>query len=77
MLTVKEIAKALGICTSTVNDWRRSGLLKAHAYNDKHECLYEPLGKAAPRKLQGIKRSDPRRFSQLPPDGAKEVQDEA
>ena len=77
MLTVKEIAKELGVCTSTVNDWRRSGLLKASMCNDKHEYLYEPPGKAAPRKLQGIKYSDPRRFSQLPPDRTKEVQDEA
>jgi DNA invertase Pin-like site-specific DNA recombinase len=77
MLTVKEIAKELGVCTATANDWRRSGVLKASMYNDKHEYLYEPPGKAAPRKLQGIKYSDPRRFSQLPPDRTKEVQDEA
>lgn len=77
MLTSKEIARQLGVCTTTVHDWRRSGLLKAHAYNDKHEYLYEPLGQAAPRKLQGIKRSDPRRLSQVLPDGTEEVQDEA
>jgi DNA invertase Pin-like site-specific DNA recombinase len=77
MLTVKEIAKELGVCTATVNDWRRSGLLKATMYNDRHQCLYEPPGKAAPRKLQGIKYSDPRRLTQLPPDRTKEVQDEA
>jgi hypothetical protein len=77
MLTVKEIAKELVVCTSTINDWRRSGLLKAYMCNDKHEYLYEPPGKEAPRKLQGIKYSDPRRFTQLPPDRTKEVQDEA
>ena len=77
MLTIAEVAKQLGICTSTVHDWRRSGLLNAHAYNDKHQYLYERLGQTVPRKLQGIKRSDPRRFTQVPPDGMKEVQDEA
>lgn len=77
MLTIAEIAEQLGICISTAHEWRQSGLLKAHAFNDKHECLYEPLGQAVPRKLQGIKRSDPRRFSQVLPDGTKEVQDEA
>jgi hypothetical protein len=40
-------------------------VLKAYAYNDKHEYLYEPLGQAVPRKLQGIKHSDPRRFTQV------------
>ena len=66
MLTVKEIAKELGVCTSTVNDWRRSGLLKASMCNDKHEYLYEPPGKAAPRKLQGIKDSDLGGFPNFP-----------
>ena len=66
MLTVKQIARQLKICTSTVNDWRRDGLLKAHLYNDKQQYLYEPLGQRRPRKHQGIKRSDPRRFTKVP-----------
>jgi hypothetical protein len=77
MLTSKEIARQLDVCTSTIHDWRRSGLLKAHAYNDKHEYLYEPLGQVLPRKLQGIKYSDPRRLSQILSDDPEEVQDEA
>lgn len=53
LLTQKEIAEQLGIATTTVHDWRRSGLLKAVAYNDKNEFLYEPVGTNGPRKRQG------------------------
>lgn len=77
MLTIAEIAEQIGICISTAHDWRRSGLIKPHAFNDKHEYLYEHLGQRVPRKLPGIKRSDPRRLSEVLPDGTKEVQDEA
>jgi DNA invertase Pin-like site-specific DNA recombinase len=77
LLTKNEIAAQLGISTTTVHDWRRSGLVRAVAYNDKNECLYEPVGEKRPLKLQGIKRSDPRRFAQVVADGTKEVQDEA
>jgi len=76
MLTVKQIARQLKICTSTVKDWRRCGLLKAHAYNDKKQYLYEPLGEHRPRKCPGINRSDPRRFTKVASHEAKEVQDE-
>ncbi len=76
LLTQQEIAEALGIATTTVHDWRRSGLLKAVAYNDKNEYLYEPVGSEGPIKLQGIKRTDPRRFPKVASDEAKEVQDE-
>jgi DNA invertase Pin-like site-specific DNA recombinase len=77
LLTQKEIAEQLGISATTVHDWRRSGLVKAIAYNDKCEYLYEPLGTERPRKLQGIKRNDPRRLSNVALDVTKEVQDEA
>ena len=50
MLTLEEIAEALNICTKTVKEWRRDGLLRAHVYNDKGECLYEHPGENAPRK---------------------------
>jgi hypothetical protein len=52
-------------------------LLKAVPYNDKNECLYEPVGAKGPHKLQGIKRTDPRRFSEVVTDVTKEVQDDA
>jgi hypothetical protein len=73
----REIADQLGISTTTVHAWRRSGLLKAVAYNDKNQYVYEPVGSRRPRKLQGIKRSDPRRFPEVLSDVTKEVQDEA
>jgi DNA invertase Pin-like site-specific DNA recombinase len=77
MLTAAEVALQLGVCISTVHDWRQSGLLKALPFSDKCEYLYEPVGSSPPRKHQGIKRTDPRRFSQSFPDSTKEVQDEA
>jgi DNA invertase Pin-like site-specific DNA recombinase len=77
MLTQEEIAAHLGITKGTVQDWRRSGLLKSMAYNDKNGYLYEPVGPHGPLKWQGVKRTDPRRFPQLDSDNTKEVQDEA
>lgn len=76
MLTQAEIADVLGVHTTTVHDWRRSGLLKAHAYNDKPEYLYESVSTNRPSKQQGIKRTDPRRFPKASPEKTKEVQDE-
>jgi DNA invertase Pin-like site-specific DNA recombinase len=76
MLTQEEIAGRLGVTRSTVHDWRRSGLLKAHAYNDKPEYVYEPVGTDGPHKQQGIKRTGPPRFPEASPEKTKEVQDE-
>ncbi|MEW6547228.1 MAG: recombinase family protein [Bacillota bacterium] len=50
LLTLKEMAAALGVSSSTVKAWRRHGLLRAHAYNDKDQYLYEPPGEDAPVK---------------------------
>lgn len=57
MLTVDEIAAALGICPQRVTIWARHGLIRAHSYNDKNDCLYEPPGTHPPRKAQGVKLS--------------------
>jgi DNA invertase Pin-like site-specific DNA recombinase len=57
MLTVEEMAAALGICRQRVTVWNRHGLIRGHAYNDKNDCLYEPPGENPPRKAQGIKLS--------------------
>jgi len=76
MLTQAEIADELGVHSTTVHDWRHSGLLKAHAYNDKPEYLYESVRANRPLKRQGIKRTDPRRFPIASPEKTKEVQDE-
>lgn len=77
MLTQDEIAQELGIHPSTVRKWQSRGLLAAHAYNDKNECLYEPPGSLRPIKHHGIKLSDPRRFLSIAPERTDEVQHEA
>jgi transposase-like protein len=77
MLTQAEIAKQLGIHASTVRKWRDRGLLKAHAHNDKNECLYEQLGENRPIKHQGIQLTDHRRFTSVVPERADKVHHEA
>ncbi len=49
LLTMEEIAKRLGIVPCVVKKWRAKGLLVAHRYNDKGQCLYE----APPDDLPG------------------------
>jgi DNA invertase Pin-like site-specific DNA recombinase len=48
MLDQSEIAVQLGVLPGTIKIWRRAGLLKAQAYNDKPQYLYEPPGADAP-----------------------------
>ena len=76
MLTQQEIADQLAIHTTTVHHWRCNGLLKAHAYHNKPEYLYEPVGMDRPVKMQGLNRTDPRRFPKDYSEKTKEVQDE-
>ncbi len=77
MLTITEIADVLNVSKSTVNTWRSHGLLRAHVYNDKNECLYEPLGDNPPEKMQGRKLSKRRCFPEVASNRPKEVQCEA
>ncbi|HEY8744371.1 MAG TPA: recombinase family protein, partial [Chloroflexota bacterium] len=42
-LTLDEIAATLNVCTDTVKQWRRGGLLRAQPYNDKGQYVYEPV----------------------------------
>ena len=56
LLTVEEIPKRLNIAPSVVKEWRDKGLLRAHRYNDKAQCLYESpdddlLGKFKKKRL--------------------------
>ena len=74
MLTLQETADALKVTPHTVKIWLRRGLLRAHAYSDKNECLYEPLGDDAPRKAQGAKLAFRRLEANLPSVRATEVQ---
>jgi len=77
MLNLAEIADRIGVSTHTVKIWRREDLLRAHAYNDRNECLYEQPGDDPPVKTQGRKLSKRRRFSGVAPNPTKEVQCEA
>jgi DNA invertase Pin-like site-specific DNA recombinase len=69
MLTEDEIATALGIHFSTVRAWRNHGLLLAHPYNAKNECLYEPPGPDRPMKHPGVKLADRRPQTEDPSPG--------
>jgi hypothetical protein len=53
MLALDEVARLLGIDPQTVKIWARHGLVAAHRYNDKQECLYEHPGEPLPVKMQG------------------------
>jgi len=77
LLTLKEMTNMLGVSTDTVKQWRDHGLLRAHAYNDRGECLYEHPGDQPPAKMQGRKLSHRRPFAGLPADPPQEVQYEA
>jgi DNA invertase Pin-like site-specific DNA recombinase len=61
-LTQEEMAERLGITPPTVRTWARHGLLRAHPYTDRHQCLYEPPGAHLPRKMQGHKLAGRRAF---------------
>ena len=77
LLTIKELAAQLGVCRQTIGTWYRQGILHGHAYNDKHECLFDPPNADSPTKQQGHKLDDRRRFPKIPSHRRKEVQDEA
>jgi hypothetical protein len=44
LLNVNQMASLLGVCTRTVNAWRKLGLVRGFAYNDRKEYLFEPPG---------------------------------
>jgi hypothetical protein len=77
LLTLDEMATALFVNPKTVKIWAAHGLLKAHAYTDKPEHLYEAPGSNGPRKAQRIKLSVRRPTISVLPEGSKEVQYEA
>lgn len=77
MLTVEEMAAVLGIHPQRVKIWNRHGLIRAQAYNDKNDCLYEHPGDNPPRKAQGVKLSQRRLASEVVAQRTEEVQCEA
>ena len=52
LLTILEIAEKLGIQPSVVQAWRNKGLLRAHSYNNRDQCLYEPPANDLPGKYK-------------------------
>ena len=74
MLSLAEIAKQLSVTPGTIKMWRDHGLLRAHDYNSKGECLYEPVNGSGPVKSQGQKLSERRRFPEVSSNRTNEVQ---
>lgn len=58
LLTVDEVAERLNVHQQTVRAWNRHGLLIAHPFTGKNECLYEVPGPDAPLKMQGMRLID-------------------
>jgi DNA invertase Pin-like site-specific DNA recombinase len=50
MLTISELAEQLDVARATVKSWNQAGFLRSHLYNDRNDCLFEPLGDEAPVK---------------------------
>jgi hypothetical protein len=50
-LTAQEVAERLGLAVTSVKDWKHRGLLCAHRYNDKGECLFDTPATNLPRKF--------------------------
>ncbi len=55
MLTIGEFAERLDVHPTTINAWRRAGLIESHKANDKNVRLFDPPTLADPRlvKRQG------------------------
>ena len=77
LLTLAEIAQQLAVDPKTVKIWQRHGLLIGYPYNQKNECLYEPVGANAPTKQQGVKLTDRRQSRQVMPHPTNGVHHEA
>jgi DNA invertase Pin-like site-specific DNA recombinase len=52
LLSLHEIAAYLDASPFTIKTWRRAGLLSAHRYDDRGQCLFERPGPDAPSKYQ-------------------------
>jgi DNA invertase Pin-like site-specific DNA recombinase len=67
-LTVHEMAERLGLCTTTVYNFGRAGVLPQQRYGNDHHCLYEPLnGAVLIRGRGGRYRSTPARLVRATP----------
>ena len=50
MLNLLELSEQLGVSRATVKNWNQAGLLRSHLYNDRNDCLFEPMGDETPVK---------------------------
>lgn len=73
LLTNEEIAAALDVSVPTIKVWRGNGWLKASAYSDRPDYLYEPPDKDSPKK-SAWKTG---RYARVDAHGVNEVQCEA
>lgn len=77
LLTLEEMADRLKLTPVHVRIWRDHGLLRAFPVSDKNLFLYEDPGPDPPRKAQGTKLSERRRFPENVTHGLQEVHYEA
>jgi DNA invertase Pin-like site-specific DNA recombinase len=77
MLTLEEMSARLKLTSVWVRAWRDNGLLRAYPVSDRNLFLYEDPGPNPPRKAQGAKLSERRRFPENIMHGPQEVQYEA
>lgn len=70
-LTAEEVAERLGLAVASLKNWQYCGLLHAHRYNDRGECLFEPPPADLPRKFA---HKQPYLQHKLSPNVTKEVQ---
>lgn len=52
LLTKEEIAERLDVQTDTIKKWQRAGLLRAHPFTGRGDCLYEVPDATSPVKHQ-------------------------
>lgn len=74
MLTQEEMAKRLAVGTWKIREWRNLGVLKAYAYNDRNECLYEPPSTNSPIKTMKQNLPIKKHSPEVSSDCMKEVQ---
>ena len=53
MVDATELARQLGVCTATIHQWGRAGLLKRHPYGNNYRCLYDPVADVITTKGAG------------------------
>ncbi len=74
MLTCDEVAAILQVAPSTVCEWRRQGLLRAHRATARGDFLYEHPGPTPPRRQRGRPRRVPNSTQKLTTHRTEEVQ---